>query len=424
MMRSVTTRPAPRRAALLLEVIVALTILVAAMGLLSAQLVAGMKLTAAAEEETRATQLADRMLALLELDPETIQKFFNDKQSDGDFGAAHPGWFWRATVLPIEDFPGMGEVSIQILHQDDRKNQDSIENARQVRALHMIKAEPGRINLEQDFGIEQELIDQVAQSIPIPGFDPTALNPQELVSLDPMLLLQALPQLLPLLQQMGLGGAGGGGGAGGLPPALAALLGGAGGGAGGGPGGGGGGDPMRDAIRNLIAQQLGDKISPEQLDQLMAGMGQGGGGRGGFPGGGGPGAGGGRGNFPGGGGGGGGRPDDGTDNGSPPDNTGNGLSRDFLRSFIQNSLGDKVSPAELEQMLNNLPNQPGGNGGANAGGGNNAPRPPSPGGAAAAGGSNRGGNNQGNGNSNNGGRTIRDFNNQRNGGGKKGGKGA
>src|SRR5262245_14831444 len=89
---------AGRRAALLLEVVVALTILVALLGVLSEQLVSGLKMVSNGEEQTRASQLADRIMALLEIDPTTMQRVFVDQQSDGEFGDDYPGWYWRVLV--------------------------------------------------------------------------------------------------------------------------------------------------------------------------------------------------------------------------------------------------------------------------------------------------------------------------------------
>jgi hypothetical protein len=193
------------RAALLLEVVVALTIMVAAMGMLGAQLVSGMRMTGEAEQLTRAAQLADRMLAVIELDPNTVQRFFEQREIDGNFESdtypQYRGWFWRAMVEELPDNQELGRVTIEILHQRGFENAEDIEEARVVRTLHLLKANPGRINLAEDFGVPEEQLDLLSQMIPIPGVDPTALDPQALVSLDPEMLLELLPIILPLLQQ-------------------------------------------------------------------------------------------------------------------------------------------------------------------------------------------------------------------------------
>lgn len=184
--------------------LVALTILVFALGLLGAQLVGGVRLTAEADLQTRVVQLSDRLLALLELDQQTAERFFADRQVEGDFGEAHPGWFWRAAVEPT-DVEGLGRVTVEILHQPDPRRQGDIREAVRVRRLHLLKADPGRIDLARDFGVDEQKLEELTATVPIPGLDPHALDPQRLVSLEPALLLELLPQLLPLIQQFAPG---------------------------------------------------------------------------------------------------------------------------------------------------------------------------------------------------------------------------
>jgi hypothetical protein len=192
-----------RRGALLLEVVVALAIMTAALGLLGAQLVSGLKVTQYAERQTRVSELADGILALLELDQQLQERVFNDRQTDGDFGDSYPGYFWRIEVLPT-DVDGLGQVRLEILYQNDESKRDQIDAAEVVRTLGLLKANPGRIDLAADFGASEEQLAQLTDVVPIPGFDPTALDPQQLVSLDPQTLLALLPQIMELLQTMGI----------------------------------------------------------------------------------------------------------------------------------------------------------------------------------------------------------------------------
>ena len=370
-----------RRAALLLEVLVALTILVAVLGVLSGQLVGGLKMVANGEEQTRASQLADRIMALLELDPTTMQRVFVDQQSDGEFGDDYPGWYWRVFVEPTPT-TGLGHVTIEVLHQPDASRRGDVDDARVVRRLHMLKADPGRIDLEKDFGVEQEMVESVMGQIPIPGLDPTALDPQQIVSLDPAELMQLLPTLLPLLQQFGGGGGNmqdllkmlGGGGD------LQEML--------GGMAGGGGRMGGADMLRNMIQQQLGDRVSEADLDRIFGAIGgTPGGGRGGR---------------------GGGFDDSDSDGGDGPPRPGaGGMNRDQLRDMIKGVLGDRVGYVELDAALQYFDE----GGGGNRGNGGGPGRLFGPGmggrrGEGGTGGDRRGGN------------TIRDFNDRRNGGGR------
>lgn len=357
-------RPRARRAVLLLEVVVALAILVTAMGLLGAQLVGGMKMTAYSDEQTKASQLADRILALLELDPDTVQRLTDEQRSDGDFGKAWPGWFWRINVEPLPDVEGVGELVVQVLYQEDKDNVDSIEGAKVVRELHMLKAPPGRVDLAADFGLEQEAVDALTGVLPIPGVDSGAIDPLALASLPPEQLLQLLPQLLPLLQQFFPGVN--------LPS-----------------------DLSPEGLTDLLGQLQGGGAN--NGGDNGDGQGQGGGRPGGFPGG-----------LPG-----------GLGGGGRGQGGGNSLSQNFLRDFIRQQLAGQVSDDELNQLFNNSNGGFGGGngagGGVRSGGGNigngngNGGRGGGAGGRGPQRAPGRGGTNG------NGGRTIGDLNNSRGG---------
>ena len=352
----------PRRAGLLLEAAVAMTVLVSAIGLLGAQLVGGMNMTVYAEEQTRASQLVDRMMALLELDPNTVTRFVTDKHADGDFGKQYPEWFWRATAEELEETKDLeaerklNKITLEILYQPGAGTDANIENARVVRRLHLLKAAPGLIDLEKHFGVPAEKVETIKELLA--NIAPEALT--ENGEIDLRILMQSIGTqdlfaLMPMLAGMGLengGFAGAGGGAGGIADLLSAqglsvddlagLL------QGGLPGGispeliqsllgnlgglegldlsqlgnlsqlgdlsqlgnlqdlmgGGGGLGQTAQLLQFIQSQLGDQLTPEQLNLLMSSMGAlggGGGGRGGGRGGPGGGPGGGRGG-PGGGG--------------------------------------------------------------------------------------------------------------------------
>lgn len=133
-----------RRAALLLEVVVALAIMVAAMGVLGAQLVGGLAMTSDSDQRTRAAALADRLLALVELDSEMQELILIEEQTDGDFGDAYPGWFWEITFEPTE-VEGLGLVRVDVLYQENPEQRDSVEGATLIRRVVLLKAAPGAL---------------------------------------------------------------------------------------------------------------------------------------------------------------------------------------------------------------------------------------------------------------------------------------
>lgn len=297
---------APRRArcrpaALLLEVVVALTVMVFALGMLGSQLIAGLRMTTESDGQTRAAQLADRIIALLELDMNVAERFFAEASAEGDFGEMLPGYFWHAYTDETREFEGLGLelVTVDILYQPNSELQEDRETAQVVYSVHYLKADPARIDLQQDFGVSPEQLAQFEQLAPVAGLDIGSLDPQQLVALEPEMLMQLLPQLLPLLQgQMMNGGQNAGGpidpamlqqlltqfAAGGQLPA--GMPGGAGGPQGMGGQGDMGGQPgqLPGGLQlppgvNLDDLPPGVEVPPEVREALNQGGGQQGGGR-------------------------------------------------------------------------------------------------------------------------------------------------
>ena len=128
-----------RRAALLLEIIVALTIMVSAMAFVGAQLIGGLRMVAYADQQARAGELADRMLAILELDTEATARLVLDLTDEGDFGEQYPEYMWRVTVEPLTDVVGLNQISIEILYQNDPESYGEIDGAKLVHRPSSVK---------------------------------------------------------------------------------------------------------------------------------------------------------------------------------------------------------------------------------------------------------------------------------------------
>jgi hypothetical protein len=201
---------------LLLEVVVALTIMTAAMGILGAQLVNGLQMEAYADVQTRTAELADRTMALLELDLRYAEQLATDAKLDGDFGEQYPGYFWHVHIDPLET-PGVGLITMQILYQTDPEKRESAEGATVVRELHFLKAAPQKIDLAADFGFSEEQIMTVTTNVPLPGIANGQLDVPALIqqlTADPATMMQMLPALIQAFAGM-MGGAGGGANGGG-----------------------------------------------------------------------------------------------------------------------------------------------------------------------------------------------------------------
>jgi hypothetical protein len=191
------------RGALLLEVVLAMAILVAALGVFGAQLVSGLRMTETADLRTRAEAMLERVLALSEYDPEMQDLLLSEERTDGDFGDEYPGWTWEIDFLPIEEVAGLGQVRISVLYRSpDDVGRDS-RGPQLVGQAVMLKAARAKINLVDDFGLPTEKVDELAALMP-EEFDPTDFDPQKLIELattDPQMIMTLLPALVPLLQQ-------------------------------------------------------------------------------------------------------------------------------------------------------------------------------------------------------------------------------
>jgi hypothetical protein len=243
----VSRHPSPHRrgASLLLEVVVAIAILTTAMGFLGAQLVRGLEMTEYNEEQLRAAQMTDRILALIAFDPEVQQYLFaaEEEQSEYDFDSTdelaywglrnrYPDYLWRATAERVDpDSDELYCVEVAIYHQPDPDLQGNFDDAKLVRRIAFLRAKPASINLEelneqmlQEQGVSEELMAQIPDLLGLlGGFETNNVPIQQLIA---MLDEETLRTYMPLIQQL-LGELAGGG----LPGDLGALAGQLGGGA-------------------------------------------------------------------------------------------------------------------------------------------------------------------------------------------------
>lgn len=200
-------RKARRPAALLLEVVIALTVLVAAMGLLGAQLVGGLELTHFAEDQFRASLIADQVLNVLQLDP-TFQEMI-DAEEELEWREEYrkllplpPEFTWRVLREPVyrDEEDGLQRVLIQVLRTKPDQTEPEI-----VRQIGYLKAPRATVDLAADAGLSEDMLEQIQQMIPIPDFDPHNVDLQQLVSmLDPEMLALIMPMIQPYLQQLGI----------------------------------------------------------------------------------------------------------------------------------------------------------------------------------------------------------------------------
>lgn len=194
-----------RRGAMLLEVLLSLGLLIFGMAVVGMQIRSGLQMAERSDLRTRAVMLMETKFAEMEagvLMPESY-----DDEMTGGFGVKYPGFAWRMLVEPT-DVDDLYQVQMQIWFSE-RTRKEQLEDPelevdyeeagmRQVMAMYRLFAKPADVDLERDFGIPQDVLDELAVQVPIPGFDPNNIDPRALSSLDP----EILEELLPMLEQI------------------------------------------------------------------------------------------------------------------------------------------------------------------------------------------------------------------------------
>ena len=202
--------PAICRAAVLLEVVLALTILIVVLSFIGSQMTASLEMARRTRDTSGALMLAQSVLA--EIDAGAVRP--EQEQSD-EFGPAWPGYAYRLTAEEVPEFEGLLQLRVQILHGPPDSD---LEQRRVVCDLHTQRIRPTDIDLQRDFGLSDEQIAKLADSIPPEtGIDVAAIDPSTIATMDPAQLVELLPSLAEafgirlnesmvnrILQQLGL----------------------------------------------------------------------------------------------------------------------------------------------------------------------------------------------------------------------------
>lgn len=159
--------------------------------------------------QTRAMILADTKLAELRAGAVEIESY--DKEYDGYFGIKYPGFTWRITIDPTETedlYMLTLEIGYNAITAKEQiintKMEPDIEDlgTTVVRTVYRLFPSPADVNLERDFPLEQEQIDDIVAANPLPGVDLSSFDPRQIASLPP----EVLESLLPLLDEFLKGG--------------------------------------------------------------------------------------------------------------------------------------------------------------------------------------------------------------------------
>jgi hypothetical protein len=184
-----------------MEVVVSLSILSVAMGIVGFTFRNGQLDLDRSERITRAMLLADQILTNIDLgiiavtgQAESSQGRGNMTEVSGVFGVdAPPGMSYRVQAGTDPALPGVVRLYIEVFvgAPDDESHQ-------LVLATNALRAPPRSIDLERDFGMPAEQAQQIQDQIPggAAVFDPKNFDPRSLASMDMDTLVQMLPLLL------------------------------------------------------------------------------------------------------------------------------------------------------------------------------------------------------------------------------------
>jgi len=188
---------------MLLELILALTILFVGMAVIGIQLRTSVATGYENERLTQALMLAEAKLDQLDSGAINIDRELGaDGVMEGDFGLTFPGYFWRFLIEPHDDIDEIFTVELEILcgpPEFDREPGD-IEDAETVIRMYALRPSPPVLDLRRDFGFTDEQMEEVAAVLP-PDLDPSELSPAFILELPPDQLLELMPMLMEMFGQ-------------------------------------------------------------------------------------------------------------------------------------------------------------------------------------------------------------------------------
>jgi len=181
-----------RHAVALLEVVVALSILLLAMAVVGMAFRNSQLYVDRAEQIARATQMTDRLMGELS----TGLSVAGENEATGSYGdEGPPDMCWRVVAFPADQIPGLINLEIEIfMGAPDAKP----EERQHVLTTYAQQALFEPVNMQRDFGMTAEQLDQLTQTIPggAAVFDPKSFDPRSVARLDMDMLKQILPVLI------------------------------------------------------------------------------------------------------------------------------------------------------------------------------------------------------------------------------------
>ncbi|MCP4245448.1 MAG: hypothetical protein GY778_00210 [bacterium] len=212
------TKRAP--AYLLLEVMLAMTLLVLGLATIGAQVQRSFDTAHDTHRTLRAINLVESKLAELEAELiPNIDEAIEDELEE-EFGRLFPDYAWRLRIDPTQT-PELWLVRLDILYQrrlDVDEEEFDFEEAEVVYSVRTLRATPATIDPARDFGADEETLERLTEAFGGLEVDVSNLSPRLLAGLptDQLLAGLAAMQEAGLLQGVDLSAV--------LPPEILEML--------------------------------------------------------------------------------------------------------------------------------------------------------------------------------------------------------
>jgi hypothetical protein len=187
------------RAIVLLEVVVSIGLLLVGLTIIGGQLQSSRESARRGRELARILMLTESKIA--ELDTGLVNlELEADDEVEGDFTLRFPDYGWRMRFDETATAQ-LRMITLSILYAPRESLDDDfdLENAEVVHTVYLMRAEPAKVDLQADFGLDESAIAQLRDAIPIEGFDVENFDPAMLASLDTEDLLTLLPVITQML---------------------------------------------------------------------------------------------------------------------------------------------------------------------------------------------------------------------------------
>lgn len=160
-----------RRGYLLLEMVMSVALLLVGLTVIGSQFQQGWEAAHKTEDMTRVLMLAESKLAELETGLVNLDLEADD-EAEGDFTLRFPDYGWRMRFVETA-IEGLRMITLEILFspREDLDDDFDFDAAKVVQSVYTMRADPAMVNLEVDYGLEEEAIDQIREVFPDSDLD-------------------------------------------------------------------------------------------------------------------------------------------------------------------------------------------------------------------------------------------------------------